>query len=85
VPGPEVQEAISAARALDMPYAQRRLALRDSLLQLLANRGITASAGAVDNLLGRLWPAMTAGSLLRDLFGSKERLFAAGGEKFSTD
>ncbi len=83
VPGPEIEAALSAARALDMPYAQRRLAMRDSLIQLLANRGVTSSTGAVENLLGRLWPVMSPGLFLRDLFGSKERLLTAGEGDFS--
>ncbi|GIH03164.1 DNA helicase [Rhizocola hellebori] len=85
LPGPEVEAAVTAARRLDMPYTQRRLALRDSLVQMLADRGLAAPAGVVENLLSRLWPVMTPGAFLRDLLGSKERLFAAGGAEFTTE
>ena len=85
LPGPEIEDALTAALGLATPYTVRRLTLRDSLLQLLADRGVTASVGSVDNLLNQLWPAMSAGSFLRDLLGSKERLFAAGGGDFSTE
>ncbi len=83
IPGPEVQEAVNSARSAAMPYAQGRLALRDKLMQLLTDRGMPASGTAVENLLNRLWPALTAGQFLRDLLGSKERLFAAGGDVFT--
>lgn len=83
VPGAEIGDAVTASRNAGGPYSQRRQLLRDRLVHLLADRGITTTAGAMENLLGRLWPQLTAASFLRDLLGSRERLLAAAGEDFT--
>jgi DNA helicase IV len=83
LPGVEIADAVAISQQAAGPYGQRRQVLRDRLVQLLANRGITTTAGAMENLLGRLWPQLTAAAFLRDLFGSRERLLAAAGDEFS--
>lgn len=83
VPGAEIADAVASSQKAGGPYAQRRQVLRDKLVQLLADRGITTTAGAMENLLGRLWPQLTAAAFLRDLLGSRERLLAAAGDDFT--
>ena len=82
LPGAAINEALAAARSGTGPYSVRRLAFRDRLGALLAERGVNARS---DALLNRLWPQLTAAGFLRDLFNSRDRLLAAAGSEFTAD
>ncbi len=41
------------------------------------------TAGAVDAVLERIWPSLTPQSFLRELLGSRDRLLAAAGDRFT--
>ena len=86
VPGAEVAQALTDARAADLPYAGRRQLFRDRLGQLFADRagGRPVPPAALTNLVERLWPQQSAAAFLRDLFGSRRRLAAAAGADFTT-
>jgi DNA helicase IV len=82
VPGEALAEIVTEVRAANLPYAQRRQALRARLVQLLLRlTGVDAASDAsLGHLIERLWPAQTPVGFLRDLLGSLPRLRAAGGE-----
>lgn len=82
LPGATINEALAPLRAGSGPYSVRRLAFRDRLQALLAERGVTATT---DALLNRLWPQLSAAAFLRDLFNSKDRLLAAAGSEFTAE
>jgi DNA helicase IV len=84
LPGATVAEVLADCRRRDGSYAQRRQVLRDRLRALVTDRvGAEGGRTAVDNLVERLWPQLTAPTFLRDLFGSRERLLAAAGADFT--
>ena len=86
VPGAEIAAVIAALRADPGPYAPRRTRLRDGIARLVEQRGVTpAQSGqaALDNLVERLWPQLSAAAFLRDLLGSRTRLLAAAGDEFT--
>jgi DNA helicase IV len=86
VPGSEIAEALASARTAPGPYARRRALFRDRLVQLLLDRGTSPAVGripAVEGLVERLWPQLSPAAFLRDLFGSRDRLLAAGGSEFT--
>jgi len=82
LPGTLINEAVAASRSGGGPYAVRRMAFRDRLLGLLAERGVNAR---IDTLLNRLWPQLTPAGFLRDLFNSRDRLLAAAGADFTAE
>ena len=81
------------------PYAQGRSKFREQLLTragVLIRRRFTddkqrlpsdprslLEQSAVDNLVERCWPQLSAQAYLRDLFGSRDRLLTAGGDDLS--
>lgn len=81
------------------PYAQGRTKFREQLLTragVLIRRRFTDDRqrlpsdprmlldhSAVDNLVERCWPQLSAQAYLRDLFGSRDRLLTAGGDDLS--
>jgi DNA helicase IV len=81
LPGSAVAGILTACRAAELPYAQRRQLFRDRLGRLVADRtGAPAlSQPPLANLVERLWPQQSAVAFLRDLYGSRERLAAAAG------
>jgi len=67
-------------------YTAGRLAFRTYLTiqsGQRAGRRAAPTAQAIDNAVERVWPSLTAQAFLRDLFGSRERLLAAGGDDFT--
>lgn len=80
-------------------YAQGRTKFREQLLSragVLIRRRFTddkqrlpsdprslLEQAAVDNLVERCWPQLSAQAYLRDLFGSRDRLLTAGGDDLS--
>jgi DNA helicase IV len=86
LPGTDIARIIDGCRALDLPYTQRRQLFRDRLGELADRRhGRPVPQSALANLIGRLWPQQPAATFLRDLFGSRPRLTAAGGGDFRPD
>ncbi|MBX6750083.1 MAG: AAA family ATPase [Micromonosporaceae bacterium] len=79
VPGTDIAAALAEARALRLPYAERRTAFRDRLVSLVARRAgnQTVRPAALANLLDRLWPQQTSTAFLHALLGSRRRLAAA--------
>lgn len=80
-----LRDAISVAR-IGGTYMQGRAQIRVALAEELTRRtagSIQASAQQVDAALDRVWPSLTAASFLRDLFGSRDRLFEAAGADFT--
>lgn len=76
--GPEdVARTVDPLRRL--PYAAGRAGLRDQL-RVLAPGGTT---DAVESVLDRVWPNLTAPQFLQDLLGSQNRLLEAAGDDFS--
>ncbi len=78
-------DAIAAARS-GGTYMQGRAQLRVAITEALARRtpgNVPASAQQVDAALDRLWPSLTPAMFLRELLGSRDRLFEAAGSKFS--
>jgi DNA helicase IV len=73
------------SRAAAIGYAQRRTLLRNKLTQLVTQRLGTdpGRQPALDNLVDRLWPQLTASAFLRDLLGSRDRLLAAAADQFT--
>src|SRR5262249_25430088 len=83
LPGTEIARIIAYCRAVDLPYTQRRQLFRDRLSELATNRhGRPVPQPTLANLVERLWPRLSATEFLRDLFGSRQRLAAAGGDDF---
>ncbi len=86
LPGTEITEAVNALRYHDSPYAQRRHLFRDRIAQLAIDRGAPPNAArqsSVENLVERIWPALSAASFLRDLLASRDRLLVAAGDEFT--
>jgi DNA helicase IV len=79
VPGADIAAALAEARALKLPYNERRAAFRDRLDSLVARRAgsQTVRPAALANLVDRLWPQQTSAAFLHALFGSRRRLVAA--------
>jgi DNA helicase IV len=83
LPGPDVAEVLAACRSAAGSYAERRRLFRERLTELVARRtdGDPGRQPAVESLLERLWPQLTAPAFLRDLYNSRNRLAtAAAGE-----
>jgi len=59
-------------------YAAGRNALRDHLRRKVGDNSV-----AVDSLVERIWPQLTALSFLQDLLGSEARLLRAAGDDFT--
>ncbi|GAA0941090.1 AAA family ATPase [Virgisporangium aurantiacum] len=85
LPHAEVAAAIEVGRSADLPYTGRREVFRDRIDRLVSDLAGAASAGRqpVADLVERLWPRLSAGGFLRDLFGSLRRLRAAAGADFT--
>lgn len=86
LPGVDVAAAVADCRAASGSYADRRQLLRQRLTELVSGRGGAPTTGqdALSNLVERLWPQQSPAAFLRDLFGSRRRLHAAGGDEFGT-
>ncbi|MDQ7911003.1 ATP-binding domain-containing protein [Phytohabitans sp. ZYX-F-186] len=86
VPGAEIRDVIDTLKADGAPYAHRRARLREAVAQMVERRGVNPAVTrhtALENLVDRLWPQLTAPALLRDLFSSRERLLVAAGDEFT--
>ncbi|BCB86577.1 hypothetical protein Psuf_038900 [Phytohabitans suffuscus] len=86
VPGTEIRDVIDTLKTDDAPYAHRRARLREAVAQMVQKRGVNPAGTrqtALENLVDRLWPQLTAAALLRDLFSSRERLLVAAGDEFT--
>jgi len=79
VPGADIAAALAEARALKLPYNERRAAFRNRLDSLVARRAgnQTVRPAALANLLDRLWPQQSSPAFLHALLGSRRRLAAA--------
>lgn len=75
-------------------YTERRQLLRQLLTELVFDsaserladelrRGPQKLRPALDPVMDRLWPSLTAPAFLRELFGSRDRLIAAAGDEFT--
>jgi len=87
LPGADIAGALAASRTAPGPYAERRRQFRERLTELLASR-LDRDPGrppALDNLVERLWPQLSAPAFLRDLLGSRNRLATASGEQLGDD
>ena len=78
VPGADIAAALAEARALNLPYNERRTAFRERLVSLVEQRAgnHTVRPAALGNLLDRLWPQQTSIAFLHALLGSRRRLAA---------
>ncbi len=76
--------AIRDARANRTTYLAGRGQVRATLASLVtsAARGRQPLGSALDLVLDRAWPTLTAPAFLQDLLGSKDRLLAVGGDEF---
>jgi DNA helicase IV len=86
--GDEVAALVAAAREAPGGYAQRRRLLRDTLLDLVRERGAPTGRDRLvplENLVDRLWPQLSPAAFLRGLLGSRPRLAAAAGDEFTAD
>lgn len=87
IPNEELGEAITSA--LSWPtYAQGRTQVRTYLAEALARLAtgtLGATAQQVDGALDRVWPSLTAAAFLRELLGSRDRLFEAAGHEFTAE
>ena len=71
-------------RLRNSPYSSGRAALREWLRRSSQSiAGGTPRQEAVDSVLDRIWPQLTAPAFLQDLLGSKERLLRAAGDDFT--
>ncbi|WFE24803.1 AAA family ATPase [Solwaraspora sp. WMMD791] len=79
LPGEQVQAALAAAAAADLPYSGRRQVFRDRLADLVHDRAGVDPRGepALANLVERLWPQQSPAVFLRGLLASRPRLRAA--------
>lgn len=66
-------------RMRSRPYAAGRIALRDRLRTLASG----ATNEAVESVLDRVWPNLTAPQFVQELLGSQNRLLEAAGDDFS--
>lgn len=84
LPGVDVARAVADCRNAPGPYADRRHLLRQRLTELVIGRRGAPTTGqdAISNLVERLWPQQSPAAFLRDLFGSRRRLHAVGGDDF---
>jgi DNA helicase IV len=66
-------------------YSVGRLAFRNSISDYLIDEDPDNKLppSSLDALVNRVWPSMSPQAVLRDLFGSHERLLRAGGTDFS--
>ena len=73
------------ARLRNVPYAAGRNSLRtlmDGAIRATSGRP-TVEASALDNALDRIWPSLTAPRFIQELLGSRPRLMAAAGDRFT--
>ncbi|MBT0769049.1 ATP-binding domain-containing protein [Kineosporia sp. J2-2] len=83
---PEVEDALTRCVNQARSYLAGRTAMRNWITATVTSRvrwGAEVPAPAVEAALERLWPSLTPQQFLRDLFGSRERLLAAAGDRFS--
>lgn len=87
LPGSDIAAALDACRTAPGAYAERRKLFRDQLTDLLHQRldGEASQPAALDNLVERLWPRLSAAGFLRDLLGSRSRLATAAGDELEPD
>lgn len=85
LPNAEILEALTAARKLELPYANRHSAFRARLTHLIRERsgGQAPGAATVARLADRFWPLPSAPAFLHDLLGSLERLRQAAAGRFT--
>ncbi|MEJ3742492.1 hypothetical protein WEI85_04255 [Actinomycetes bacterium KLBMP 9797] len=82
----DLQHAVTTSKATVGTFVERRQIFRGLLADHWAEQLGSAPEhvrGVVDPLLERIWPSFTAAAVLRDLFGSRERLIAAAGDDFT--
>jgi DNA helicase IV len=79
LPGSDVADVIGSCRSASGTYAERRRLFRERLTALVAERvgGDPGRQPAVESLIERLWPQLTAAAFLRDLYNSRSRLSTA--------
>lgn len=77
VSGEELTTIVERLRA--RPYAAGRVGLREHLRALAG----TEASDAVESVLDRVWPNLTAPQFLQELLGSQNRLLEAAGDEFS--
>ncbi|NUT36406.1 MAG: AAA family ATPase [Hamadaea sp.] len=87
LPGPDVADVLATCRSAPGTYAERRRLFRDRLTAVVAERrgGDPGREPALDRLVERLWPQLTAAAFLRDLFHSRGRLASAAAGALSAD
>ncbi len=81
----DLRQAINSARQ-QPTYARGRATIRTLVAELLARAAagtLGASAQQVDAAVERLWPSLTPAAFLRDLLGSRDRIFEAAGHEFT--
>lgn len=76
----DVIAAIGGMRAV--PYMVGRSNLRNFLRTRFGLQDVDA-ATAIDGMVERIWPQLTAQSFLQDLYGSEARLVTAAGDDFT--
>jgi hypothetical protein len=82
----DLQQAVTTSKATVGTFAERRQIFRGLLTDHVVGQlgiGSETVRGVVDPLLERIWPSFTAAAILRDLFGSRERLIEAAGDDFT--
>ncbi len=79
----EINQFVARSRQTPGPFNQQRQIFRSLMVNSAMERARERRLGvrtALDQLIERLWPSVTAAAFLRDLFGSRDRLIAAAGE-----
>ena len=87
VPNAGLIDALNAALAVST-YAQGRGQVRTYLSETLAQLTpgtLGATPQQVDAALDRVWPSLTSAVFLRELLGSRDRLFEAAGHAFTAE
>ncbi|WP_033341854.1 HelD family protein [Catenuloplanes japonicus] len=82
----DLRRVIAAARSSMGTFAEHRKIFRDLLADHAADLLLLSqkqARPATDPMVERIWPTFTPMALLRDLFGSRERLMAAAGDEFT--
>lgn len=80
----ELVNEVDRLRGLELSYSEGRSRLRDFLRRDIppasADPGVRE---AIDAVLDRIWPQLSAAAFVRDLLGSEARLIRAAGDEFS--
>lgn len=88
IPNAQLEQALADARTAAPTYSTGRGQVRTWLAETLAaltTGTVGATAQQVDAALDRVWPSLTPAAFLRELFGSRDRLFEAAGHDFSAE